>query len=75
MNKTEEYNKAVTLNLPSSLCNEMDEIVSELGLTRTAFLHQSIIRNVEYMEKVEMPIVRQRQKNYNKIRQSGWHVR
>lgn len=74
MNKTELYNKAVSLNLPSSLCDDMDKIADELGMTRTSFLHQSIQRNVDYMNKVELPLIRERQSNYNHVRRTTWLV-
>jgi predicted DNA-binding protein len=74
MNKTKLFDKAVSLNLPSTLCYKMDEITEELGMTRTAFLHQSIARNVEYMNKHELPMIRQRQRNYDTIISSEWSI-
>jgi predicted DNA-binding protein len=72
MNKTITYDKAVSLNLPSSLCFEMDEIAEELGMTRTAFLHKSIERYVEFMNDVQLPNIRKQKSLYNRIRNSKW---
>jgi|GEM_PF-4172319 len=74
MNKTQQYDKAISLNLPSSLCNEMDDLVRKTGMTRTSFLHQSIHSYVDYMKTVELPILKERQQHYNLIANSKWQI-
>jgi hypothetical protein len=67
MNKTEYFNKAVLLKLPSTRCDEVDKLTEALGMTRTAFLHQAIARNVKYINQVEIPFIRRQQQNYNRV--------
>jgi len=49
MNKSQEYGKSVSF--------EMDNAVEELRMTKTSFLYQSVLRNVEFVNKVELPSV------------------
>jgi hypothetical protein len=58
-------NKSILLNVPISLCKEMDSLVNEIGMNRTSFIQQSIIRNLSYMNKYELPTIRNRQYNYD----------
>ncbi len=63
--KRDRNDKAILLNVSRSLCNEMDNLVVEIGMNRTSFIQQSIIRNLKYMHRYELPIIQNRQYNYD----------
>jgi hypothetical protein len=59
--------KAILLNVPTLLCNEMDELVDEIGMNRTNFIQQSIVRNLSYMNRYELPGIRNRQSKFDEL--------
>ena len=63
--------KAILLNVPTLLCNEMDKLVDEIGLNRTNFIQQSIIRNLNYMNRYELPGIKNRQTNFDNYLLNG----
>ncbi len=63
--KQDNKDKAILLNVSKTLCKEMDELVNEIGMNRTNFIQQSIVRNLRYMNKYELPIIKNRQYNYD----------
>lgn len=50
--------KTILLNLDDDLYEEMGSVAQELHKTKTAFARQAIVRNIEFANKHEIPIVR-----------------
>ena len=48
----------IVLNLPPEMLNQVDQCSSELTVTRTQFLRQSIERNLQYFIQNELPVLK-----------------
>lgn len=59
--------KSMLLNLSPDLHWQLGEIATALGKTKTAFIRQSIIRNLDFVRKHELPQLRQVEQNYKKF--------
>ena len=49
----------VLLTIPDDLLGEVDAAVKELGITRTRFLLEATRRNLEFVTKAELPVLRE----------------
>jgi hypothetical protein len=63
--KQDRKDKSILLKVSKPLCEKMDTVVTKVGMNRTSFIEQSIIRNLKYMNKYELPIIKNRQYNYD----------
>lgn len=50
---------AILLRLPSRLLEETDKLCEEIYLSRSQFIRQSILRNIEIIRQVELPAIRE----------------
>ncbi len=50
--------KSFLLRLPEAMNEELDAIASDLYCTKSAFVRQSISRNLDVCRNVEMPLLR-----------------
>jgi|CXWL01.1.fsa_nt_gi predicted transcriptional regulator len=50
--------KCFLLRLPEAMSDEIDQIAEELYCTKSAFVRQSISRNLDVCRNVEMPLLR-----------------
>jgi hypothetical protein len=64
MKRPKRNDKSILLNLSAQTLEQIDQYSSELSVTRTQFLRQSIDRNLQYFIQNELPIVR-RMKQFN----------
>jgi len=58
MKRATRHDKPVLLNLPTDVVEQIDACSSELEVTRTQFLRQSVQRNIAYFQKNELPTLR-----------------
>lgn len=65
--------KSILLNLPVPLCEQVDFAAEALQMTRTNFLRQSILRNLDFFTKHELPVVKARQGQFEQHHLSQWH--
>jgi metal-responsive CopG/Arc/MetJ family transcriptional regulator len=56
MLRPKRNDKAVLLNLPTQILDEVDLAVREQGVTRSQFLRQAIERNLRHYQRVERAI-------------------
>ena len=47
----------IVLNLAPEILNQVDQCSSELTVTRTQFLRQSVERNLQYFIHNELPVI------------------
>ena len=59
--------KSILLNVTTDLCNEIDQVITETDQNRTQFIKRSIIKNLNYMNKVELPKIREHRYQYDTI--------
>lgn len=60
---------AIMLRLPESLLAAIDHISEETYQSRSSFIRQSIVRNLDLVRNVEMPLIREH------YRQSHEHLK
>ena len=58
MLRPKRNDKAVLLNLPVNVLEEVDLAVREQGVTRSQFLRQSVERNLRHYQNVERAVFR-----------------
>ena len=51
--------KQFLLHIPESMVFELDEIAEELNCSKSQFIRQSIMRNLDICRNVEMPLLRE----------------
>ena len=56
MFRSKRNDKAVLLNLPINVLEEVDLAVREQGVSRSQFLRQAVERNLRHYQKVERAI-------------------
>ena len=49
------------LRIPISMNEELDAIASDLWCSKSSFIRQSILRNLDLVKNIEMPLLRQYQ--------------
>ena len=54
------HNFEMALRLQRQLVAEVDEAAHELRTTRSNFIRQSILRNLEYFNAVELPTLKEK---------------
>jgi len=59
-----QQHKSILLNLTPDMFYQLEEVASVLGKTKTAFLRQSIDRNLTFARKHEVPMVREQDMAY-----------
>ena len=52
------HTKPFLLRLPESLSDEIDSVIEESQVSKSAFIRQSILRNLDITRNVEMPLLR-----------------
>ena len=52
------HTKPFLLRLPDSLNDEIDTVIEESQVSKSAFIRQSILRNFDITRNVEMPLLR-----------------
>ena len=50
---------AILLRLPTRLLEETDNLCEEIYCSRSQFIRQSILRNIEIIRHVEQPAIRE----------------
>tara|TARA_Y100000034_G_scaffold135629_1_gene208335 strand:- start:65 stop:301 length:237 start_codon:yes stop_codon:yes gene_type:complete len=58
MKRPKRNDKSILLNLPAHHVEQIDQYSTELSITRTQFLRQSIERNLQYFVRNELPALR-----------------
>jgi metal-responsive CopG/Arc/MetJ family transcriptional regulator len=58
MLRPKRNDKAVLLNLPVNVLEEVDMAVREQGVTRSQFLRQAVERNLRHYQNVERAVFR-----------------
>jgi metal-responsive CopG/Arc/MetJ family transcriptional regulator len=58
MLRPKRNDKAVLLNLPKQVLEEVDLAVREQGVTRSQFLRQAVERNLRHYQNVERAVFR-----------------
>lgn len=66
--------KGVLVNLNKDVCSEVDNLLGYTGLSRTNFIRQSIIRNIEFTKKYELKYYKQKQKHFDEICSGHFYV-
>lgn len=51
--------KCFLLRIPEAMSNEIDQIAGETYCTKSSFIRQSIIRNLDVCRHVEIPAIRE----------------
>ena len=51
--------KTFLLHLPESMMDEIDTITEELNWSKSQFIRQAILRNLDITRNVEMPLIRE----------------
>jgi metal-responsive CopG/Arc/MetJ family transcriptional regulator len=51
--------KMFLLRMPESMSNEIDQIAEELYCTKSQFVRQAIMRNLDIIRQVEQPAIRE----------------
>ena len=60
--------KTFLLHLPDSLLDEIDDIVVDLCCSKSQFVRQSILRNLDICRNVEIPLLRSHyRQSYEKL--------
>jgi metal-responsive CopG/Arc/MetJ family transcriptional regulator len=54
--RPKRHDRAVLLNLPVQILEQVDMAVSEQGVSRSQFLRQAVERNLRHYQKVERAI-------------------
>jgi metal-responsive CopG/Arc/MetJ family transcriptional regulator len=53
---------AILIRLPESLLTDIDKLVNETYTNRSVFIRQSILRNLDIIQNVERPAIREHYK-------------
>ena len=64
--------KQILLNISFPLADKVDQAAFHLGINRTRFLRLSILRNLSYFSKNELPLILKRQNEFEPSDLSGW---
>lgn len=66
--------KAFLLNLQPDLFDQVCNMASVLGKTKTSFIEQSIVRNLDFVRRHELPVLRRLDDQYASRRTGEWMV-
>ena len=56
MLRPKRHDRAILLNLPKPILEQVDIAVREQGVTRSQFLRQAVERNLRHYQNVERPV-------------------
>lgn len=70
-----KYEKQIIIKVPDQMFDQISNVSKALGKTKSAFLRQAIIRNVNFVLEVELPRLKQDTVRFKEHLSPTWSVR